>query len=320
MKQILVPSGREHRQKIAALLVGQRVSGAFVEVRDQNLRHDAAVGRVGDAPAVGRPVRVDVQPLARRHAQLVRAVVVADVDVLAVPVLFHRIGEAFVITIGDERQFRARDAAKAPLVVNVVRHPVGAGSRVLQRDPVVELSERHLARAHVEQPHLHPERVPVPLHRADDHAVGAELAPAIEGNVGGRLRLRNRAIRVARNQIELALEGEVVPQHFTEHLGGGDRFGVRRQRDEIGHGVVQRRADVAGDRQVDIRLAGRRRRWWRAFAHPADARGARCRRPRKIGAGLMGCVPALFFAGNRTSRERSNDRLEMPRAAAAASP
>ena len=157
----------------------------------------------------------DVQPAVRRDAHLIRAVVVGDVDLFSVPRL-DRIDDALVVAIRHERQLRPGDAAQAALaLVNVVGNRVRRRARISQRDVVVDAAERDAAAAHAEQAHFHLKRIARPSHRSLDDGVGAKLAPAIEGDRIGCRRLLDGLVGVARNHVELALEREIVPQHFA---------------------------------------------------------------------------------------------------------
>ena len=60
------------------------------------------------------------------------------------------------------------------------------------------------------------------------------------GNLIDRRPGGMRPVGVARNQVELPLEVQVVPQHLADGLRGGDGLRVVRQRDEVRHGVLRR--------------------------------------------------------------------------------
>ena len=115
------------------------------------------------------------------------------------------------------------------------------------------------------------------LHRADDEAVGVQLAPAVERDVAERGGLGNRAVDVARDERELALEVEVVPQHLADRLRGGDRFGVGRQRDEVGNREPRRDAAFAADGGRDFGRLLRRREAGSAAARAATRPAGRSR-------------------------------------------
>ena len=99
---------------------------------------------------------------------------------------------------------------------------IGDGVRVEPwrgRGAGVLLGEDRLPRTHIEEAHLHANRVGIGLlHGAEDDGVGAELAPRGKRNLFGGARGGDRGVRVPRNHIELALEVEVVPQHLAESL------------------------------------------------------------------------------------------------------
>jgi hypothetical protein len=61
MKAIFVPSGENTGRKAWLFSSVKVSSGAQIEVRHDDLRQNAPEPGVGDAPAIGRPVRVDVQ-------------------------------------------------------------------------------------------------------------------------------------------------------------------------------------------------------------------------------------------------------------------
>ena len=90
------------------------------------------------------------------------------------------------------------DAAQRPLLwwmssaMRVrVPPPVGHRARVL-------LAEGRLPRADVEEPHLDLDAGRHLLHRADDHAVGVQLPPAIERHVGDRRGRGNGRLHISR--------------------------------------------------------------------------------------------------------------------------
>ncbi len=126
------------------------------------------------------------------------------------------------------------------------------------RGTAVFLPERRLTGAHVEHPRIHLESVAGFFHGADDEAVGVQLAPAVERDISERRGRGNAGIDVARDERELALEHQVVEQHLTDLLRHRDRFGVFRQRDEIGHRDARRLAAFAADRRDHV--GGLRRR------------------------------------------------------------
>ena len=133
---------------------------------------------------------------------------------------------------------------------------VWAKKRGLVAGPLYLAIEDRLSRAHVEQPHLEPQPVGRLLDRADQETVSAQLAPAVERHIGQRARRRNRCVGVARDQVELPLERQVLPEHRRDGAGGRRGLGIRRQREEIGHGVLGWCARFPGDAQLDLGLLG----------------------------------------------------------------
>jgi len=138
--------------------------------------------------------------------------------------------------------------------MNVVGNSVRAGARICHADAVVLFAQGQLTGADVEEPELDVKRITGPLYRCEHHSVGIQLAPTWEGNVGRGLRLRDGSVRVARNQIELALERQVIEEHLSHQLGGRYGLCVLRQRHKIRHRIVKGSADVAADFDIDVRL------------------------------------------------------------------
>ena len=139
---------------------------------------------------------------------------------------------------------------------------VCAYARGLPAEPVYSRENTDLPAADVEQPNLNLEAGSFLLRRADHQPVGAQLAPPIERHVGHRAGDRNRAVGIARDHVELALEIQVVPEHLADGLRRRLRLGVSRQRKEIGHRVMRRRAGAGRDDQLHLVLLRRRRRRW----------------------------------------------------------
>ena len=179
-----------------------------------------------------------------------------------------------------------------------------AGARISQRDVFVDASERHAAAPDAEQAHFHLKRIAGTSNRSLDDRVGAKLAPAIERNRVGRGDLFDGLVRVARNHVELALEREIVPEHLGDDPRSLGRFLVRRQRDEIGDGVMQGRADVPGDRDADFRLAwrwSRLLRWRRGLRRDHGKSADVSRSDKKMLTRILhGSV--LYFVRTRNSR------------------
>ena len=146
--------GRPGRQPVFTWALGDLFQSALVDVRDEDVGRPAPVRRVGDGPTVGRPRGIDVQRALGRHAPLVLAVVVGDVDLFDAAV-FDRATHALAVAIRVEGQLRARHAAQRPLcLVNFVgdRVRVHAG---LAAGPVVVACECGLSRSlRVEEPHF----------------------------------------------------------------------------------------------------------------------------------------------------------------------
>ena len=92
------------------------------------------------------------------------------------------------------------------------------------------------------EPHLHADLGAVLPHRANHHAIGAQLAPRFVGHGFERRRGRHVRVFLARDHVELALERHVVEQHFTQQLRDLTRLGVGRERNEVGHGELWRSA------------------------------------------------------------------------------
>jgi hypothetical protein len=128
------------------------------------------------------------------------------------------------------------------------------------RRPAVLLCHRRLTGTHVDQPELHPHGAAVPAHRADDHAVGVELFPAIERHLIERGRRRDRFIGVPADQVELALVVQIVPENLADRLRRGDRFRVVGQGDELGDGQLRRQARPSLDADDQFALGRRRPR------------------------------------------------------------
>ena len=74
--------GRPHRREVLSWRFRELFQRALINIRDEDLRLDAAVGRVGNRTPVRRPGRIDVQRHLRRDPPLVFAVVIGDVDLL----------------------------------------------------------------------------------------------------------------------------------------------------------------------------------------------------------------------------------------------
>ena len=94
-------------------------------------------------------------------------------------------------------------------------------------------------------------------------ALAREGVAAPRVSLGAMIEVPAAALTVdiLAGHVELTLEVEIVPENLPEGLGGGLRLGVLRQRDEIRHRILRRRARVEGvDREADLALLLRGRR------------------------------------------------------------
>ena len=256
-----VPSGDQAGQEVLALparrLLGRR---RLVDVRDEDVGKAATIRRVGQRPAVGRPRGRDVQLAVDRHAPLVRAVVVGDVDLLRrsaprrcrpparrrgrrrTPAWSGPRRAAATASGGSRRQSCARRRAGSPTTPCIPSRTPTSGSPTRNSRTSTRTASPVFCTVPIDQP------------------VHAQLAPAIEGHVAHRPRRRDRRVGVARDHVELALEVQIVPEHFGDRLRDGRRVRVGRERDEVGHGDVGQAAGPALDRQLEVlRLLLRRR-------------------------------------------------------------
>ena len=101
--------------------------------------------------------------------------------------------------------------------------------------------------ANKEEPRLNADPRASALDGTDDDAVGIQLPPAVKRHIGHRSGRRDRGVRVARDQRELALEVQIVPQHLRDRLRGIDGLGVFGEGDEVWHGQAWRRARLTGE-------------------------------------------------------------------------
>ena len=157
--------------------------------------------------------------------------------------------------------------------MNLVRDGVRVRARIARVE--ILFGEDRLTRAHVDEPDLHDGLAPRLLHGTKDNSVGAELAPGGKRHVVRTSGGRNRRVGVTRDHVELVLEVEVVPQHFTDRFCGFCSLG--RERDEIGHGETRRRAGVTGDHDCHFRRL-LRLRWCRRCGRLLPRRGNDSRR------------------------------------------
>src|SRR5262249_12667170 len=121
----------------------------------------------------------------------------------------------------------------------------------VSRVAAVFLREHRLSRANVEESYLYPYIVARALNGAECHGICAEFAPRCERNVIDRTRGRNTAVRVPANHVELLFEVQIVPQDLSDGLRGF--CGIRRQGEEVWHGVARRCARVAADHHGNLR-------------------------------------------------------------------
>ena len=214
------PVGRERRQEVVDRLgaAGGLVHLALVDVGDVDVRIAAAVRRVGDGPPVGRPARVDRQRPVHRDAPLRLAVVVGDVDLLDAALLD---GAAclLAVAIAGKRELGARHALQASAVPCAVRRRwCGQTARGLLAAAVYSLAHTLRCVVDVEQARLDGQARRVLPHRADQHDVGAEFLPLRERHRLHRCGRRDRRIAGPRNQVVLALESQVVPEHLADRV------------------------------------------------------------------------------------------------------
>ena len=125
-----------------------------------------------------------------------------------------------------------------------------AYSRGFAGEPVVLLRKDRLPRPDVEQANLDAHVVARALHSAEHDGISAELAPRVEGDLTRSAGNGYRRVSVSGDQVELALEGEVVPEYLAH--GAGDLRSLRIKSDEIGHHVPWRRTGIAADDHGDL--------------------------------------------------------------------
>ncbi len=219
-------------------------------MRDEDVRLAAPPRDVRDRSGVGRPRRKSIQRAAGRDPPLVLAVVVGDVDLLDRAVL-NGAGQPLAVAIGRIRQLGARDAhQRALLQEDLVRNRVRVLARIGRAG--VLRAHRRAPRSHFQEPEADLEPGARLLHGPHEDSVGVEFAPPVERRVVERLRDRNRRVDVAGDERELMFVVQVFPQDVGDRLGGGDRFGIVRERQKCRHGVAWRRAGLALDRRLDV--------------------------------------------------------------------
>ena len=272
MKASFVPSGDHAGRKLwfsiaAARRVGRRPHRA--QRLQDDVRVAASVRRVRQQVAVGRPGGRDVERAVDRQPRLVGAVVVGHVDVRDVAIAdrplhpLRRRGRrktrawsgprraGCAAACGSRRRCRARRRAR--------RRSATSAEPLYCLPSVIAPFTTRIRRASTTMPSAVLRTVPTTT------PVGAELLPAIDRHLLDRCRARHRAQDVARQQVELFLVGEVVPQHVGDGLGRGDDFRLLAERDELGHRQLRRRpSSIAPNPRVDRAPA----------AAPAAVRGA----------------------------------------------
>ncbi len=270
-KRELRAVGRPRGQVILFLSRARhRVRAASLEdVRHDDVLKAGAIRRVGDRLPVGGPCGGDIQRAGHGHALLIRAVVVGHVDVRDAAV-GDGARHPLAVPIRRERELRPRDAAQRTLLlVNLVGRRVRVQPRIPEASAVL-LGHRGPAGGHVHQMHLHGDPGGGPAHGADHETICAKLFPLIERHLIDRRRSRNRPVRVARDEIELPLEIQIVPQHLADRLRGGNGFRVGAQGNEVGHRVFRWKSGRAVDRQDN--LVGLPRRGWRLVLRAGQER------------------------------------------------
>ena len=183
----------------------------------------AAVRRVGDRAAVGRPARRDVQRLADGDAPLVLAVVVGDVDLLdaaaldrAAPCARRRGRSRTSASSARRRSARAATCGSRPR--SCARTAAGSRAVVVLRADKTACRVRTLnsfistwkpALAFCTVPTMRPSAF---SSRQRSNGTSAnDVAAGIE------------RVDVARDERELALEVQVVPEHLADRLRGRRR-------------------------------------------------------------------------------------------------
>ena len=216
--------------------------------------------------AVGRPDRRDVERLGDGHALLPRAVVIRHVDVRDAAIA-HRAADAFAVPVGREGDLGAGDAVQSALLLVYF---VGDGVRIgahrvgLDAGGAAAVLPRHRRRAarDVDQPHADQDALGCLGDAADQHGVGVQLLPAVQGHLVERGRLRDRPVRIPRNHVVLLLELQIVPDHVADDLRRRLRLRIVGQRDERRNRELRRQAGIApvANDQAHVALPGRRRR------------------------------------------------------------
>ena len=255
MNASLVPSGDHAGRKFwfsavprAGVVGARRVAQRLQD----DVRIAAAIGRVGERLAVGRPRRRDVERAVDRHPRLVGAVVVGAVDV-------RDRRDRRPAPSSARRRDRTRTRAWSRATPRRLRCVLWISSAMrcaktrppsvtdLQR-PAVLLAERHRAR----RPRSC-SRTSTTMPSAVLRTVPTTTPSALSSFqrferhlIGGR-RPRHRSQDVARNQVELFLVVEVVPQHVADRLRGGDDLRLVAERNELGHGDLRRAAAGSPD-------------------------------------------------------------------------
>ncbi len=133
--------GREDWKVVRPYTLRWVLQHALIDERHKNVRVRTE-SRVCESPRIRRPGRIKVEPATNRHSACIRAVVVAVINLLHLPVL-DRIAQPHAVTIGHPREFGACDAFQsALLVVNLIRGSVCIESRVICRPAVLLCEDR----------------------------------------------------------------------------------------------------------------------------------------------------------------------------------
>ena len=182
--------------------------------------------RVGDRAAIRRPGRVVVECPTDGNPPDIRPVIIGEIHFLGRSVL-DETEHRFAVAIRDVGDLRPRDASETTLMpVNLVRELMGIRPHAAQRAGVLH-TECRGRRPRIEQSGRQPELIVAnSLDGAGHDAVGSELAPGIQRQIGQRPRGWNRLVGIARHHPELTLEIEVVPEDLRDSLRDGRDLGI----------------------------------------------------------------------------------------------
>ena len=151
---------------------------------------------------------------------------------------------------GEEVVQQYGDASERELLlVYVVGDRVRVQPRVRLGASVLPRKDRP-SRPDVEQAHLDAHFVARALHSAEHDGVGAEFPPRGERDLTRSAGSGHRRVGVAGDEVELALEGKVVPEHLAHRPGDVRRLWIKRN--EIRHDVSWRRTGIASDDHGDF--------------------------------------------------------------------